>query len=394
MLVDYFQTLREYRVPCSIREYLDLINAMKHHLAFADLDDFYQVSKVCLVKDERHFDKFDKAFAHYFKGIDRLDEILMSAKGIPEEWMKSEFERMFSKEEMEAIESQGGFDELMKKFRERLEEQEKRHRGGNKMIGTGGTSPFGADGYNPEGMRIDQGRSRHKKAIKVWEQRNYKNLDDDVELGIRNIKVALRRLRKFARQGAAEELDLDDTISSTANNAGFLDIKLVPERHNAVKVLLFFDIGGTMDPFVRICEELFSAARAEFKHMETFYFHNCLYESVWKDNRRRQSERTQTWDLLHKFSKDYKVIFVGDGMMAPYEVTHVGGSVEHWNDEPGAIWLQRVKEHFSKVVWLNPVPDSQWGWSGSLNAIRDIMEGDMFPLTINGLEDAMRELSK
>jgi len=363
-------------------------------LAFADLDDFYQISRICLVKDERHFDKFDKAFAHYFEGIDKLDEVLFSAKGIPEEWMKSEFERLFSKEEMEAIESQGGFDELMKKFRERLEEQEKRHRGGNKMIGTGGTSPFGADGYNPEGMRVDQGRSRHKKAIKVWEQRNYRNLDDDVELGIRNIKVALRRLRKFARQGAAEELDLDDTISSTANNAGFLDIKLVPERHNAVKVLLFFDIGGTMDPFVRICEELFSAARTEFKHMETFYFHNCLYESVWKDNRRRQNERTQTWDLMHKFSKDYKVIFVGDAMMAPYEVTSVGGSVEHWNDEPGAVWIKRMKEHFSKVVWLNPVPDDQWGWSSSLNTIRDIMEGDMYPLTINGLEDAMRELSR
>jgi len=262
------------------------------------------------------------------------------------------------------------------------------------MIGTGGTSPFGADGFNPEGMRVQQGKSRHKKAIKVWEQRNYRNLDDDVELGIRNIKVALRRLRKFARQGAAEELDLDDTISSTANNAGFLDIKLVPERHNAVKVLLFFDIGGTMDPFVRVCEELFSACRTEFKHMEAFYFHNCLYESVWKDNRRRNNERTKVWDLMRKFTKDYKVIFVGDAMMAPYEVTHVGGSVEHWNDEPGAVWLQRMKETFDKVVWLNPVPDNQWGWSGSLNAIRDIMEDKMYPLTINGLEDAMRELSR
>jgi len=394
MLVDFFQTMREYRIPCSIREYLDLINAVKHRLAFADLDDFYQLSRICLVKDERHFDKFDKAFAHYFKGIDTLDSILTSAKGIPEEWMKSEFERMFSKEEMDAIEAQGGFDELMKKFRERLEEQEKRHRGGNKMIGTGGTSPFGNDGYNPEGMRVDQGRSRHKKAIKVWEKRNYRNLDDDVELGIRNIKVALRRLRKFVRQGAEEVLDLDDTISSTASNAGFLDIKLVPERHNAVKVLLFFDIGGTMDPFVKICEELFSAARTEFKHMETYYFHNCLYESVWKDNIRRNHERTMTWDLLRKYTKDYKVIFVGDAMMAPYEVTHVGGSVEHWNDEAGAVWLQRVRETFDKVVWLNPVPEDQWGWSGSLNAVRDIFEEDMFPLTVNGLEDAMRQLTR
>ncbi|OUR60219.1 hypothetical protein A9Q73_12260 [Bermanella sp. 47_1433_sub80_T6] len=394
MLVDFFQTMREYRIPCSIREYLDLINAVKHRLAFADLDDFYQLSRICLVKDERHFDKFDKAFAHYFKGIDTLDSILTSAKGIPEEWMKSEFERMFSKEEMDAIEAQGGFDELMKKFRERLEEQEKRHRGGNKMIGTGGTSPFGNDGYNPEGMRVDQGRSRHKKAIKVWEKRNYRNLDDDVELGIRNIKVALRRLRKFVRQGAEEVLDLDDTISATANNAGYLDIKLVPERHNAVKVLLFFDIGGTMDPFVKICEELFSAARTEFKHMETFYFHNCLYESVWKDNIRRNHERTMTWDLLRKYTKDYKVIFVGDAMMAPYEVTHVGGSVEHWNDEAGNVWLQRVRETFDKVVWLNPVPEDQWGWSGSLKAVRDIFEEDMFPLTVNGLEDAMRQLTR
>ncbi len=394
MLVDFFQTMREYRIPCSIREYLDLINAVKHRLAFADLDDFYQLSRICLVKDERHFDKFDKAFAHYFKGIDTLDSILTSAKGIPEEWMKSEFERMFSKEEMDAIEAQGGFDELMKKFRERLEEQEKRHRGGNKMIGTGGTSPFGNDGYNPEGMRVDQGRSRHKKAIKVWEKRNYRNLDDDVELGIRNIKVALRRLRKFVRQGAEEVLDLDDTINATANNAGFLDIKLVPERHNAVKVLLFFDIGGTMDPFVKICEELFSAARTEFKHMETFYFHNCLYESVWKDNVRRNHERTMTWDLLNKYTKDYKVIFIGDAMMAPYEVTHVGGSVEHWNDESGAVWLQRVRENFDKVVWLNPVPDNQWGWSGSLKAVRDIFEEDMYPLTVSGLEDAMRQLTR
>ncbi len=394
MLVDYFQTMREYKIPCSIREYLDLISAIKHRLAFADLDDFYHLSRLCLVKDERHFDKFDKAFAHYFKGIDTLDSILTSAKGIPEDWMKSEFERMFSKEEMDAIEAQGGFDELMKKFRERLEEQEKRHRGGNKMIGTGGTSPFGNDGFNPEGMRVDQGRSRHKKAIKVWEKRNYRNLDDDVVLGIRNIKVALRRLRKFVRQGAEEVLDLDDTISATANNAGYLDIKLVPERHNAVKVLLFFDIGGTMDPFVKTCEELFSAARSEFKHMETFYFHNCLYESVWKDNIRRNHQRTMTWDLLRKYTKDYKVIFIGDAMMAPYEVTHVGGSVEHWNDESGATWLKRVQETFDKVVWLNPVPDDQWGWSGSLKAIHEIMEDNMFPLTVNGLEDAMRQLTR
>ncbi len=394
MLIDFFQTMRQYKVPCSIREYLDLIGALKQHLAFSDMDDFYQISRLCLVKDERHYDKFDKAFAHYFEGIDRLDEVLTDASGVPTDWMTSELERLFSKEEMEAIESQGGFDELMEKFKQRLEEQEKRRQGGNKMIGTGGTSPFGADGFNPEGMRVQQGKSRHKRAIKVWEQRNYRNLDDDIELGIRNIKVALRRLRKFARQGAAEELDLEDTIASTANNAGFLDIKLVPERHNAIKVLLFFDIGGTMDPFVQVCEELFSAAKTEFKHMETFYFHNCLYESVWKDNIRRNNERTHTWDLLRKFTKDYKVIFVGDAMMAPYEVTHVGGSVEHWNDEAGIVWLKRVHETFDKVVWLNPVPDSQWGWSSSLNGVRDAMDDKMYPLTINGLEDSMRYLSR
>lgn len=393
MLIDFFQTIRKYRVPCSIREYLDLVNALQHHLAFADMDEFYQLARLCLVKDERHFDKFDKAFAEYFRGIESLDE-LFSPRAIPEDWMRSEFERMFTPEEMAQIEAMGGLDKLMETLKKRLEEQEKRHRGGNKMVGTGGTSPFGADGYNPEGVRIDQGRSRHKKAVKVWEQRNYRNLDDSIELGIRNIKVAMRRLRKFARQGAAEELDLDDTISATANNAGYLDIKMVPERHNAVKVLLFFDIGGTMDPFVRICEELFSAARTEFKHMETFYFHNCLYESVWKDNIRRTTQKTSVWDIMRKYGPDYKVIFVGDAMMAPYEITHVGGSVEHWNDEPGQVWLRRMADHYPKIAWLNPVPDTQWGWSTSLDLIRSVFPERMYPLTLNGLESAMKALSK
>ncbi|MCP5326580.1 MAG: VWA domain-containing protein [Oceanospirillaceae bacterium] len=393
MLIDFFQTVRKYRVPCSIREYLDLVNALQQHLAFADMDDFYQLARLCLVKDERHFDKFDKAFAEYFRGIESLDD-LFSPKAIPEDWMRSEFERMFTPEEMAQIEAMGGLDKLMETLKQRLEEQEKRHRGGNKMVGTGGTSPFGADGYNPEGVRIEQGRSRHKKAVKVWEQRNYRNLDDSVELGIRNIKVAMRRLRKFARQGAAEELDLDDTISATANNAGYLDIKMVPERHNAVKVLLFFDIGGTMDPFVRICEELFSAARSEFKHMETFYFHNCLYESVWKDNIRRTTQKTSVWDIMRKYGPDYKVIFVGDAMMAPYEITHVGGSVEHWNDEPGQVWLRRMADHYPKIAWLNPVPDTQWGWSTSLDLIRSVFPERMYPLTLTGLESAMKMLSK
>jgi len=393
MLIDFFMTVRKARVPCPRREYLDRVGAVQSHLAFANLDDFYALAKLCLVKDEKHYDKFDKAFAHYFEGIDNLDMFLDEAN-IPDDWMRKEIERMLSPEEMEQIQSLGGLEELIEAFKERLEEQKKRHQGGNKMIGTGGTSPFGANGFNPEGFRIEQGKSRHKKAVKVWEKRQYRDLDDSIQLGIRNIKVALRRLRKFARQGAADVLDLDDTIASTARNAGYLDLKLVPERHNAVKVLLFFDIGGSMDPHVRVCEEMFSAARTEFKHMETFYFHNCLYESVWKNNIRRTNEQTETWELLHKFGSDYKVIFVGDAMMAPYEVTHPGGSVEHWNDEAGAVWLKRLKEKFDKVVWINPAPEAHWGSGGSLGIIREIMEDKMYPLTIEGLEKAMKELSK
>ncbi len=393
MLIDFFETVRKARVPCSIREYLDLVEAVRSHVAFADLNEFYALARLCLVKDEKHYDKFDKAFAAYFEGIDALPGLFEDAN-IPADWMRSELERLLSDEDKAKIESLGGFDELMDTFRQRLEEQKKRHQGGNKMIGTGGTSPFGADGYNPEGVRIEQGRSRHKKAAKVWEQRNYRNLDDNIQLGIRNVKVALRRLRRFARQGAADQLDLDDTISSTARNAGFLDIRMVPERHNAVKVLLFFDVGGSMDPHVRVCEELFSAARTEFKHMETFYFHNCLYESVWKNNIRRMNERTETWDILRKYGGDYRVIFVGDAMMAPYEVTHVGGSVEHWNEEPGALWMERMANHFEKLVWLNPAPEAHWGSGGSLGAIRGLVRDKMYPLTLAGLEDAMRFLSK
>jgi len=393
MLIDFFMTVRKAKVPCTVSEYLDLISAVESHLTFADLDGFYALAKLCLVKDERHYDKFDKAFAHYFEGIDSLD-LAMDDPSIPDDWMRKEMERIMTQEEMDKINDLGGLDELIKAFKERLENQKERHQGGNKHIGTGGTSPFGANGFNPEGFRIEQGQSRHKKAVKVWEKRNYRDLDDSIQLGIRNIKVALRRLRKFARTGAADTLDLDDTIASTARNAGYLDLKLVPERHNAVKVLLFFDIGGSMDPHVKVCEELFSAARTEFKHMETFYFHNCLYESVWKNNIRRTNEQTMTWDLLNKFGSDYKVIFIGDAMMAPYEVTHTGGSVEHWNDEAGAVWLQRVKDKFSKVVWVNPAPESHWGHGGSLGAIRQIFEDEMYPLTLEGLEKAMKQLSK
>jgi len=393
MLIDFFDTVRRARVPCSIREYLDLIEAVQARVAFADLEEFYALARLVLVKDEKHYDKFDKAFAAYFEGIDALPSMFDDVN-IPAEWMRKEVEKLLSEEDMAKIESLGGFDELMKTLQERLEEQKKRHQGGNKMIGTGGTSPFGSEGYNPEGVRIDQNRSRHKKAAKVWEQRNYRNLDDNVQLGIRNIKVALRRLRRFARQGAAEELDMDDTIRSTARHAGMLDIKMVPERHNAVKVLLFFDVGGSMDPHVRVCEELFSAARTEFKHMETFYFHNCLYESVWKNNIRRMNERTETWDILRKYGQDYRVIFVGDAMMAPYEVTHAGGSVEHWNEEPGAVWMERMANHFEKLVWLNPAPEDHWGMGGSLGAIRSLVNDKMYPMTLSGLEDAMRFLSK
>lgn len=393
MLIDFFLSVRAAKVPCSVREYLDLVEAVQKHVAFADLDDFYALARLCLVKDEKHYDKFDKAFAAYFKGMETLPPG-MNGADIPAEWMRKELERMMTAEEMAKIEALGGLDKVLEEFKKRLEEQHKRHQGGNKMIGTGGTSPFGAEGYNPEGIRIDQGRSRHKSAIKVWEQRNYRDLDDNVQLGIRNIKVALRRLRKFARQGAADELDLDGTITHTARNAGFLDIRMVPERHNSIKVLLFFDIGGSMDPHVRVCEELFSAAKTEFKHMETYYFHNCLYESVWKNNVRRMNQRTETWEILRKYGPEYKVIFVGDAMMAPYEVSHVGGSVEHWNDEPGAVWLERMTDHFKKIVWLNPAPESYWGQGGSLGMIKDIMDHKMYPMTLEGLEDAMKYLSK
>ncbi|MAL97856.1 MAG: hypothetical protein CL583_05325 [Alteromonadaceae bacterium] len=392
MLIDFFLEVRRARVPASLREFLDLQNALRHHLAFADMEDFYHLARLCLVKDERHFDKFDRAFGAYFEGIENLDQLLEGL--IPDDWLRAEFERQLSDEEKAKIESLGGLEELIETFKKRMEEQKERHQGGNKWIGTGGTSPFGANGYNPEGFRIGQDKGRHGRAAKVWEKRGYRDLDDSVTLGIRNIKVALRRLRKFARQGAADQLDLDDTISSTARNAGYLDLKMVPERHNAVKVLLFFDVGGSMDPHVRVCEELFSACRAEFKHMEYFYFHNFIYESVWKDNIRRMNETMSTWDILHKYTPDYKVIFVGDATMAPYEVTHAGGSIEHWNQEPGAVWMERITDHFDKVAWLNPIPREHWGPGGSLGVTRQLVEDRMFPMSIEGLEQAMKELTK
>ena len=392
MLIKFFQAVREAKVPASLKEFLDLMHALEQKIVFADIDEFYYLSRLCLVKDEKHFDKFDRAYGAYFEGIETLDDLFQEM--IPEDWLKAEFEKNLTDEEKAQIEAMGGLEALMEAFKERLEEQKKKHQGGNKMIGTGGTSPFGANGYNPEGFRIGQQSGRHGRAVKVWEKRGYKDLDGDVTLGIRNIKMALRRLRKFARQGAAEELDLDDTIRSTARNAGYLDIKMVPERHNSIKVLLFFDVGGSMDPHIKVCEELFSAARLEFKHMEYFYFHNFIYESVWKDNLRRTHESTSLYDLLHKYSPDYKVIFVGDASMAPYEITHPGGSIEHWNEEAGAVWMQRLTDHFEKVIWINPLPEHYWGEGGSLGITRQLMENHMYPMTVEGLEAGMKYLSR
>ena len=392
VLTDFFLKLRDGGVPASLNEYLALMEALGKKLGSGSLDEFYYLARTCLVKDESNYDKFDRIFGAYFKGIVSLPEGMTIA--IPEEWLRRQAELLLTEEEKKRIESLGGWEKLMETLRKRLEEQKGRHQGGSKWIGTGGTSPFGAYGYNPEGVRIGQEGSRNRSAVKVWDRREYRNLDDSVELGVRNIKVALKRLRKFAREGAADELDLDDTIRSTAKNAGYLDIKLVPERHNAVKVLLFLDVGGSMEGYVRICEELFSAARVEFKHLEYFYFHNFLYESVWRDNRRRNSERTPTFQVLHKYPHDYKLIFVGDASMSPYEIGYPGGSVEHHNDEPGALWLQRMLNVYPKAAWLNPTPEDRWDYYESIGMVRTLMGGRMYPLTLEGLARAMRALAR
>lgn len=392
MLINFFFTLREFKVPVTIREFLDLLNGLEQGLVYANVDEFYQLSRLALVKDERHFDKFDKAFAKYFEGVDSIDPDLVS-KAIPEDWLRREIEKHLSPEELAELQKTGSLEKLMEEFRQRLEEQHKRHQGGNRMVGTGGTSSFGAYGANPEGIRL-AGESRNKKAVKVWEKREFRNLDDSVELGIRNIKVALRRLRKFARTGVEEELDIDNTIRATAHKAGLLDIKMVAERKNKVKVLLFFDVGGSMDPHVKVCEELFSAARNEFKHMEYFYFHNFIYEGVWTDNFRRFSERHSIWDIIHRYGRDYRVIFIGDATMSPYEVMAVGGSVEHFNEEPGALWMQRLTGHFEKLVWLNPEPERLWNSTQSIVQVQQIVEKRMYPLTIKGIEESMRYLSR
>ena len=392
MLIDFFLEVRRVGVPASLREFLDLTEALQKRLAFADMEEFYYLSRVCLVKDERYYDKFDRAFDSYFQGIENLDELLQAM--IPDEWLRSEFEKHLTEEEKAQIESLGGLEELIETFKQRMEEQTERHEGGNRWIGTGGTSPFGANGYNPEGYRIGQEKGRHGRAIKVWEKRHYRDLDDSVTIGSRNIKVALKRLRKFAREGAPEHLDLDSTIRDTARNAGYLDLKMVPERHNAVKVLLFFDVGGSMDPHVRVCEELFSACREEFKHLEYYYFHNFIYEGVWKNSQRRTQQITSTWDVINTYPADYKVVFVGDATMAPYEVSHPGGSIEHWNEEAGVTWFRRITDHFSRVVWLNPLPEEHWGQGGSLGMIRELLDDQMYPMSIEGLESAMRHLSR
>lgn len=391
MFLRLFNELRQAGVPVSLTEYLLLVESLDRGLAGHSTEEFYYLSRAALVKDERNLDRFDRVFASVFRGVESAGDDLMAE--VPDAWLRKLTEKFLTDEEKRQVEALGGLDKILEELRKRLEEQKGRHQGGKKWIGTAGTSPYGAYGYNPAGVRIGQDSNRNNRAVKVWDRRDFQDLDDKVELGTRNIKLALRRLRRFARTGAVEELDLDGTIRATARQ-GWLDVKLVPEKRNAVKVLLFFDVGGSMDPHVRICEELFSAARSAFKHMEYFYFHNCIYESLWKDNRRRNTERTATLDVLHTYPNDYKVIIVGDAAMSPFELTHAGGSVEHWNEEPGIAWLQRIAATFPRTVWINPAPERYWSYSPSRELIARIFEGRMFPLTLDGLDRAMRDLAR
>ena len=390
MLIDFFLHLKAKKLPVSTREFLTLLEALKEHVAENSIDDFYFLARTCLVKDETHYDKFDQAFGEYFKGVTQIPGL---EADIPEEWLKMLMKKHLTPEEKAKLEKLG-WDKLMEEFKKRLKEQKERHAGGSKWIGTGGSSPFGHGGYHPEGIRIGGESAGNRTAIKVWENREYRNLDDTVELGTRNIKIALRRLRRFAREGAEDELDLDGTITGTARNAGWLDIKMRPERHNKVKVLLFLDIGGSMDDHIKVCEEMFSAAKSEFKHLEYFYFHNCIYDYVWKDNRRRHGERFPLWDVMHKYGEDYKVVVVGDATMSPYEILQPGGSVEYSNEEAGAVWLQRMLDTWPRAVWLNPEPERLWDYRHSIELVRTIFNSRMFPLTLAGLERAMRELNK
>ena len=394
MFLQFFDQLRKTGVPVSLREYLGFLGTLDQGLATYDFEAFYYLGRITMVKDERHLDRYDRAFSNTFKGLENISlSDVLEAVNIPAEWLEKLAEKHLSAAEMAEIKSLGGFDKLIETLKQRLAEQKGRHQGGNKWVGTAGTSPFGAYGYNPEGVRIGQNRSRHQRAVKVWDKREFRNLDDSLELGTRNIKVALKRLRKWARDGAHEELDIDSTIRATAEH-GYLDVQTRPERRNAVKVVLFLDVGGSMDAHIKMVEELFSAARTEFKHMEYFYFHNCLYEGVWRDNARRWNEQLNTHDILNTYGSDYKCIFVGDASMSPYEIAYAGGANEHWNAEAGQVWLDRARSKWPATVWLNPVPERQWPYTQSIHMIRDIFENEMYPLTLSGLESAMKALAR
>lgn len=388
MLVDFFNYLRRHGVPCSLTELLDLLAAMDKQIVFADVEAFYTLARMVLVKDERHYDKFDRAFAEYFEGVHAVD----IANAIPAEWLQNALKRNLSEAEQAALQGEGDLEQLLEKFKQRLAEQQERHQGGNKWIGTGGTSPFGAYGYNPEGIRIGQQGSHARRAVKVWDKREFKDLDDEAALNNRSMQLALRKLRRFARTGAADELDLDATIRETSRKAGLLDLQWQSERHNAVKVLIFFDIGGSMDDFIAECEQLFAATRSEFKHLEFFYFHNCIYEGVWRTNKRRFNQQTPLREVMQTYANDYKVIIVGDATMGPYEIAYPGGSVEHWNEESGAVWMQRLLEQYTNAVWLNPQPQERWPYYQSIEMIQHIMQQRMFPLTLEGLSLAIEEL--
>ena len=394
MFLPFFETLRSAKIPVSLREYLAFLEGVSKGLVTYDLDGFYYLARTAMVKDERHLDRFDRAFARAFAGLEKITpEHVLEAAEIPQDWLEKLAEKFLSEEERAEIDALGGFDKLMETLRERLKEQDSRHQGGNKWIGTAGTSPFGAFGFNPEGVRIGQNGSRHQRAVKVWDKRDFKNLDGDVELGTRNIKVALKRLRQWARDGAEEELDLDGTIRATAEQ-GYLDVKTRPEKRNAVKVLLFLDVGGSMDPHIKLVEELFSAARAEFKHLEHYYFHNCLYEAVWRDNKRRWTEQIPTWEVLNTYGSDYKCIFVGDASMSPYEIAVPGGANEHWNEEAGQVWLDRARAKWPNHLWINPLPERHWPYTQSVGMISKIFEGQMVPMTLEGIDRGMRELGR
>ena len=394
MFIQFFENLRKSGVPVSLREYLTFLEALSKNLATYEIENFYILGRTIMVKDERHLDRFDRAFSYTFNGLEEISlQDIINIKELPQEWLMKLAEKYLSKQEMEEINSLGGFEKLMETLKKRLEEQKSRHQGGNKWIGTAGTSPFGAYGYNPEGIRIGQNESRHKKAVKVWDKRNFKNLDDTIEIGTRNIKVALKRLRKWARDGAEEELDIDKTIQSTAEN-GYLDVKTRPERRNAVKVLLFLDVGGSMDPYIKLVEELFSAARSEFKHLEYFYFHNCIYEGLWRDNRRRWTEQIPTDEIIRTYGNDYKCICVGDASMSPYEIAFPGGANEHYNAEAGQVWLNRIRCQWPNNLWINPVKQNLWGYTQSIEMIKEIFENKMVPMTLEGLEQGMKELAR